>query len=194
MNYTGSNTYQYTVGDKVIEFTSIPAEFSERAYNAIQGSDNPFFLEFLFNRITKEKYAVEDLEAGLIITVIFSALKLSGTIKEPVDIPDKIEKGREDATNSLYTSVYSSIARTLSGYKLEDLKLKTLDELIELLVFAEKVQGKEIFDTVKLRASFQVETAPTAKSAKKGAAAVSREDIDFLNQLLSREERDGPGF
>ena len=101
MIYYGNNTYQYQIGDHTIEFTSIPAEFSERVTASILESDNPYFLEFLFNKITKNKYDIEQFEAGIIINVIFSALKISGTIKEPSDIPDKIEKFREISNNSL---------------------------------------------------------------------------------------------
>ena len=192
MNYTGNTTYRYEVDSYSIEFTSVPAEFSERACNAIIANDNPYFLEFLFQKITNEKYDIEKLEAGIIITVIFSALKLSGAIKDPVDIPNKIDEYRELQSNGLYNSIYSAIARVFPNYKLPELKAMTTNELIETLVFAEKVVSKEIFDTNKLRAAFTEAVAPKTQSTRKGVSAVSQEQIDLLKQLLNKEEMEGP--
>lgn len=194
MIFTTNKTYLYEAEGVKIEFKSIPAEFSERACASIIQEDNPYFIEYLFNKITDNKYDVSEFEAGIIINVIFSALKISGTVKDPVDIPTKIEEMRESVTHSLYYSIFHAITRVIPTYKLEDLQSKTTNELIELLVYAEKVSGREIFDTAKLKDIFKKASEPATQSSKKGVAAVSREDIDFLQQMLSKEERDGPGF
>lgn len=195
MNNLTKPIYQYQIDEHLIEFSSISAEFAERVYSAIQKENNPYFLEYIFNKITSDKYALENLEAGIIINVIFSALKLSGTVKEPIDVPERIEYAREVFSSGLYNSIFSSIARVLPNYKLSELKMMTFNELIETLVFAEKVSGKEIFDTKKLKDSFSEFSQPkTTTSSRKGVSAISQDQIDFLKQMLNKEENEGPFF
>ena len=179
-----------------IEFNLLSAQAADNIYAAIQQfDDQPEYIEFLFNKLTDNKYDINTLHAGIPSLVIYSCIIKSGIIKSPTSLIDIIESGRTALADNVYFSIYSSISQVLPLYKLDELKQKTVNELFELFVYAEKVSGKQLFDTDKMRKS--LEENPTDRTGvvkKKGLASVSKDEIEMLQQYLATEERYAGGM
>jgi hypothetical protein len=188
----GSKKYRLTLFDgSTIEFHSMSAETADLVYSSLQVSqENPEYIEYIFHRLTENKYNLDDLNSGTILLVIYLSIKVSGLLKEAIDLPNLIEKSREQVANSVFFTLYSIIAKACPQYKLEDLQTKTVTELFTLLAFAERVAGGLLFDTKKLRKSLEEQAQQVVSDIpkKKGVEAVSREDIDQIKNILALEE------
>jgi hypothetical protein len=176
-----------------IEFNLISAQSADNIFAAIlKYDDQPEYIEFLFNKLTNNKHNIETLHAGIPSLVIYTCLIKSGVIKDPESLIEIIESGRKAIGDNVYFSIFSNIISTLPNYKLDELKTKTVNELFELFVFAEKVANRELFDTDKMRQS--LETPRSGKVVKKGIASVTPEEIDMLKHMLAREEKQFDGM
>ena len=182
-----SRSYKLELLDgTTIEFHLLSAQTAESVFAAIQKfDDKPDYIEFLFNKLTKDKYDIETLFAGVPSLVIYSSLIKSGIIKDVESLISIIENSREDISSNVYFSIYSNICSVFPQYKLEELKEKTINELFELFAFTEKVAGKQLFDTAKMKASIDT---PAGPAKKKGVASVTQDEIALLQSILSHEE------
>lgn len=179
-----------------IEFNLLSAQSADNVFAAIQQfDDQPEYVEFLFNKLTDNKYDINTLHAGIPALVIYLCIIKSGVIKSPLSLIEIIEAGRSAISDNVYFSIYSSISQILPLYKLEELKQKTVNELFELFVYAEKVSGKPLFDTDKMRLSLSdTNSSKTGVVKKKGLASVSADEIDLLKSLLATEEKYAGGM
>lgn len=187
-------TYKYKVREnESIEFRAMSAEEADRFYMAAKSS-NAYAEEFIFNTITNNKYNIDELNAGIIIHVIYASFKMSGYYSKQEDIPDSIDNARKAHENNVYLRMfYSKIMKIFPAYKLEDLKDKTLNELLELIVLSETVLENKIFDTNKIREALK-EDCPTSlnKKNKKVLNLITKEELASLKaSLQSNETEDG---
>ena len=179
--------------DNPIIFRTLSAEEADRFYQLVL-SENVFAEEFIFNTITDNKYDINELSAGLVISAIYSALSLSGFFKSYDNIVDKIEEARKTHNNSLYTKLfYERIIRAMPGtYKLEELKLKSLNELLELVALAEGVAGTELFNIKEMRTALSEEKTPNKKKSRnKAINSITKDELDALKASLQANEHEG---
>jgi len=178
--------------DKYIEFRSLSAEEADRMYVAVM-SGNPYAEEFVFNAITMDKYDIDDLSAGIITNVVYSAFKLSGYYAKQEDIANTIDNARSLYENNIYHKMfYSKIMKIVPGvYKLEELKTKTLNELLELYVLCESVIDGQIHDTAKMREILASTEEKKTKPKSKIINMITKEELSALKASLQAEEFDG---
>ena len=180
--------YKYIAVDGTeIVFRLLSAEESDRAFQTLSEKDT-FVDEFLFNLITANKYNPDDLLAGIISSVLFVALKISGTLRNRLDFPKQIDQSRKNVNENAYYILYAAIVKAQPSYNLEGLKQKTLSELIELYTFSEVVLGKQIIDTKQI---YQLIEEETAVKPKRGIKSVTSEELDALKAALGNEEYGG---
>ena len=142
--------YKYIAVDGTeIVFRLLSAEESDRTFQTVSQKD-PYVDEFLFNLITDNKYIANDLLAGIIPSVIFVSMKISGTLTSKKAFPKQIDEHRERVNDNAYYIIYSTICRAQPSFTLEALKCKTLLELLELFAFSEMILGKHVLDTKKI--------------------------------------------
>lgn len=177
-----------------ITFKLLSAAASDQAFATIkQLQEDYVYTEYIFNTITESKYNIDELPSGLPLLIVYSCLKLSGYFKDTIDLPNTIENFREKAKGSLFLNVFRGICEVFPQYKLSELKTLSTNELFELLVFAESVAGKQIFDTDKMKKSILSEDT-NAPVAKKGIASVTADELDLLKQIIAREEEQYQGL
>lgn len=180
--------YKYVAVDGTeIVFRLLSAEESDRAFQTLSQKDT-FVDEFLFNLITENKYSPDELLAGIIPSVIFVALKISGTLRNKEDFPKKIDFFRAKIDENAYYILYATIVRAQPSYNLDNLKVKTLTELIELYTFSEVILGKKIIDTNKI---YQLIEEESASKPKRGIKSVTSEELEALKAALGNEEYGG---
>lgn len=176
-----------------IEFKSLAVEDSDRFYSALMADENPYVEEFIFNSITDSKYISDgeiDLPAGIIPTVVYCCLKLSGIIKNRNEYLDAIEDARKVVANNPYMYFFSEIIRIIPRYTLSDLRAMTLNELLELFAFAERVSGTQLIDMKKAREAAKSEdNGKVSKSVRKGISAFTKEELDSLKAALQGQEQ-----
>jgi hypothetical protein len=181
--------YKYVYGEETIEFSSLSTVDADRFYSILKDSKDPDAEEFVFNQITNSKYNLEDIPAGIVIAVIFASIKLSGVIKNPIDLPNKIEQARDQFDEDIILTFHSVILRYMPSYTPDMLKQKTLNEIIELLTMAERISGQQAVDIDKMKEAL----CGIDKKAKKGIAGTSKEEIGQIKSMLDKLEGMG-GF
>lgn len=187
--------YKIEIGDnESYIFRSISAEEADR-FNQLLASENPFAEEFIFNIITDNKYNIDDLNAGIIIMAVYAAINLSGYFKDFHNIIDKIEEARTKYSNHLYNRMfYERIMRTIPGlYKIEDLRNKTLNELLELVILGENITGIEQFNIKEMREALLEDTDGSKKKKSKNKAinSITKDELEALKATLQASEHDG---
>lgn len=181
--------------DLTIEFRLLSAQEANRLFSIIEhNEDNAYFIEEIFHLVTESKYDISTFPVGIINTTIYASLKTSGYFKDPLDLPNTIDSNREKVKSSTFYLIYSEISKILPSYKLEELKLKSSNELIELFAYAELVAGTPLFDTEKLRKALEAEANPKSVSAKTGVAGVTQDELDLLKGILDQEEFQSQGM
>lgn len=179
--------YKYTgIGDNEIIFRTISLEEAGRFSNGLNVTDDPYAEEYIFDIITDHQYDIDSLDAGIIPIIIFLSLSLSGLFKEEIDIPNKIDDIRKDLDGNPYYLMYSVIAKAQPSYTLDQLKLKTANEILELFAFSELVLGHKQIDTDKARESIAPKT-----TVAKGIKGITKEEILGLQEALSGFEFEG---
>lgn len=175
-----------------IEFSLLPAEEADVLYQSLLLDDNPYLEEHIFNSITTDKYKDEDIHAGLVPLIVYLSLKLSGVLSGKTDYLDMIERHRDIISKNLYMSLYATIIRIQPTYTLETLKTKTLNEIIEMLVFSETLIGKQLVDTKKAREVLAKEekeiSVPVGK--KKGISSITKSDLDAIKAAINCNDFD----
>jgi hypothetical protein len=185
--------FKYVYGDSSIEFSPLSTSDADRYFGILKDNSDPHAEEYVFNQITESKYELEDLPAGVIIAVIYAAIKISGVIKEPKDLPEKIEQQRAMFDEDIMLVIHSMIIRFMPSHTPDQLKTKTLNEIIELLVFAERVSGQQLIDIAKMRESLNLATGE--KKFKKGIAGTSKEEIAQIKSIFDNlQEIGGPAL
>jgi predicted metal-dependent phosphotriesterase family hydrolase len=77
-------------------------------------------------------------------------------------------------------------------YKLEELKKKTLNELLELYVLAETIIDAKLHDTDKMRESLKEGiSGTTTKQKNKVLNKITKEEIESLKAVLKANEFNG---
>ena len=187
-------TYRDYITATEIEFGTLSATKSDRAYNVLSKIDDPTFIEQTFNLITNNKYNINELEAGIVINVIYSCLKLSGVFKNIKEIPDKIDEARAKVKENILYMFYKTIVKAQPFYTLDILKEKSVNELLDIMAFSDDILGHDSIDTAKMR---KLINEPTVDGKvipkKKGVNNVSPEEIDFIKNMIGNEElQQGP--
>ena len=144
-------TYRDYITATEIEFGTLSATKSDRAYNVLSKIDDPTFIEQTFNLITNNKYNINELEAGIVINVIYSCLKLSGVFKNIKEIPDKIDEARAKVKENILYMFYKTIVKAQPFYTLDILKEKSVNELLDIMAFSDDILGHDSIDTAKMR-------------------------------------------
>ena len=185
--------YKYTtLGNDEIIFRGLSAEEADRIYQSLS-NENPYLEEYVFNLITDNAYAVDALEAGIVPTIVYSAIKLSGVLKDAIGLPDGIEKLRDTVSANAYYLLYATIVKAQPSYDLAKAKKLTFNELLEEFAFSEIILGTTTVDTKKARKSIEdsikSKTNPTA--GKKGMQAFTTEELDLLKEAIATEEYGG---
>jgi len=180
----------YLEGATEITFRSLTLEEANNYYPMLSSKD-PFVEEHVFNLITDNQYDTDDLDAGIIPSIIFMSFKASGILKTQSDLPDKIDELRKDILENIFYQIFTTIIKTQPSYNLDELKKKTTNEIIELFVFSEMLIGKAQFDTKKARENIVKEVNGKSVPVKKGINAVTREEIDALKEVLGLQEFNG---
>lgn len=168
-----------------IEFHLLPAEEADR-FNVTLKYNNPYFEEHIFNYVTGNKYNIDELDAGVVPLVVYIALTLSGVLNSKEEFLDIIDNSRNALLNNAYYVLYTKIAQ-YQKYTLDELKQKTLNELIELYSFSELIAGQHFIDTKKERESMQKEKDGTPLK-KKGIGAFTSSEIDALKAAIQSAE------
>ncbi len=176
-----------TLQGKEIKFRTISATDADKFFTLLKLNDSSEAEEFVFNEITDNAYDLESLPAGVIINTIFAAFKVSGIFKSEESIPDYIEEARKEVDNNVYSFFHSIIIKFMPSYKPEELKTKSIKELLELVALAEKINGSALIDVKAMRKSLEAET----KNVKKGIAGVTKQEIKALMQGLDMDNTDG---
>lgn len=172
-----------------IEFSSVSSETSDVIFNLLQvNKEHPEYLKYVFDKITSDKYNTDELPAGIIHTIIYLSLKLSGVVRSINDIADNIDKNRESVKNNVYYTLFSSIIKAMPSYTLDELKLKTTNEIFELIAFSEKILDKQIYDTSKIRTISENNASSSENKEKRLINNISNEEIDEIKNLISRQE------
>jgi hypothetical protein len=182
------------VDGREILFESICAEEADRLYQTITTQkDNPEFEEYLFNLVTDGRYKedLSSLDAGIILSVIYTAFGMSGVLIEVTEMPDLIEEARDSVNNSIYNILYTSILKAMPSYKFEELKDKSLKELLELFAISETVLGGQTVDVAKLRDILGIAQKKKGPSGKykdregKGKGMINTDQLKSLTQHLN---------
>jgi hypothetical protein len=177
-----------TIDNLDIEFRTISAEEADRFYFALKQESNPYLEEYIFNLITDNKYADKDLSAGTIPLIVYTSFKLSGVILKKEQFPDEIDNIRKTLTSNTYYPIYAKIVSTQPNYRLDELKLKTLNELLELLAFAEMVDHQPLIDTTKLREHIKQENVKSNPKIKTGVKGITKEMLESLKIALQKSD------
>lgn len=177
-----------------IKFKTLSAEESDRYVYALKTFPNKHDIEeAIFLKVTDYNESdISELDAGIIPTIAYLSLKLSGYLRTDFCLVDKIDKAREDIKNNPYNKIYSIIVATQPHYTLESLRKKTLNEVLELFAFSELIVEREAIDTKEIRANIkaaQNERKATVSATKKsGISNVTKEEIDLVKQMLNASE------
>lgn len=185
--------YKYTTLDEEeFFFRSLSAEESDRMYQSLPNK-NPYLEEYIFNLITDYAYDVDTLDAGVIPTVIYAAFKLSGVLKEAIELPDGIESSREAIGGNAYYLMYATVVKAQPSYTLKTAKQLSLKELMEEFAFSEMILGSPTIDTKKARASIEktMEDKNTSAPSKRGINSVTAEELEVLKQIIGTQEYGG---
>lgn len=168
--------------NREILFNSLCAEDADRYYQALLSSNShPELEEYIFNLVTEDRYKdqLDKLEAGIVLTVIYSVFHFSKVIKNINEFPDLIAKARQK-NDSLYSILYIKICQAMP-YKLEELKSKSLDELLDLFAIAENITKDQV-DLKKLKEGLAIASGENKKESK---PQVSEEQLSSLMQHLN---------
>lgn len=180
--------YKYIAVDGTeIVFRLLSAEESDRAFQTLSQKD-PFVDEFLFNLITAHKYEIDDLLAGIVPSVIYSALRMSGVLRKRDDFPKKIDSYRKTLDENAYYILYATIVKAMPSNNLAELKQKTLAEILELFTFSEMVLGRQVIDTKKI---YQMIEEESAVKPKRGIKSITSEELEALKMVLGNDEYGG---
>jgi hypothetical protein len=150
----------------------------------VNSNSNPELEEFIFNLITEDRYVdiLPSLEPGIVLGVIHAAFSLSNVITDIREFPDLIENARTKA-DTLYAVLYVKICSAMP-YKLDELKTKSLNELLELFAIAENITGKPV-ELTKLREAIAMNAPSSVKKDKKAPAEmIAPEQMDSLKKQL----------
>lgn len=181
--------YKIDINEITIEFRLLTSKESDRFMSAIL-NENVLAEEYIFNLITDHKYDIDKLSAGTIVTVLYLAFKLSGAVLKKQDFPALIEKARINVKSDILNTLYANIIKYMPSYNIEILREKSLNEVLELLAFAEMICGQDIIDIDKVKQAFSDEPAKTT-AKKKGALAITKSELEALKATLQSEEIDG---
>lgn len=185
--------YRYTtIDNESIEFRGLSAEESDKFYNGML-SGNPFAEEFIFDTITDSKYDINELYAGIVPFVVYASFKLSGYYSKHEDVANFIDNAREQYENNIYHKMfYSKIMKIAPGtYKLEELKDKTLNELLELYVLMESILDAKLHDTNKMREALKEDASNATNKKGKVLSKITKEELSALKAVLQANEFDG---
>lgn len=181
------------IGGHVIEFNTIPIEDCERFFYVLSKNDDPLSEEFVFNLITENKYDINDLPAGLVLSVLYTAFKVSGVMSTPETAPNAIEDARKNIDGNLYSLFYTMIMRFMPKYSIDELKNKSFNEIIELFVYAEKIAERPLIDTDKMREVLG--STSTSKPVKqRGLKGTTKEEISAIKAALDNLPEGPDGF
>ena len=114
---------------------------------------------------------------------------MSGVLTDVKELPSLIDEARENVGYSAYNLLYTTIIKAMSSYKFDELKEKSLNELLELFAIAESVLGGANVDTKKLR---DILGTPQSNKASgkyadrhgKGVALVETDQLASLTRQL----------
>lgn len=184
-----------TIDDIDIQFRALFAEEADRFYTILKHNNTASAEDHIFNTITDNKYIDQDISAGTVPLVIYCAFKLSGVLAKKEDLPNLIDQSRSIISSNIYYILFGKIISTQSSYTLDQLKTKTLHELIELYTFAELIDGKQVIDTNKMRASFIKDEQEKANPmVKKGVKGITKEELDALKLALQCDMNNSEQF
>lgn len=176
---------QYKIKDisgTEIVFRALSAEEADRLYSILKMTASSAEIEeSIFNTITDNKYNIADLKAGIVPVIISLAFSISGLIKKNEDIFNFIDNTRDAINKNAYFEIYAKIAQ-FQKYTLDELKQKTLNEILELYAFSEKIAGQQFIDTKKSRESLL--DHPEDKLKKKGVNKYTKAEIDSLKAAI----------
>jgi hypothetical protein len=182
------------IDGREIDFTSLKAEDADKFYQTIiSQSENPDLEEYIFNIVTDGRYRdeMDSFDAGIILVVVYSSFSLSGVLVDIKDLPSLIEEARDTVSYNAYNLLYTTILKAMPSYKLEELKIKSLNELLEMFAIAESVIGTPNVDTAKLREILGVPKSNKKASGKysdrhgKGVALVKENELKSLTEHLN---------
>ena len=168
-----------------IEFNSISAEESDRFNRIINKNDDPDIEEYLFDLITEGKYKdkIDTLDAGIIPTIVFLSFRTSWWIENLNDLGKKIDEARTEFEENAYNIIYSAIIKTQNCYKIEELRSKSLHELLFLMAVSEHIVGHQFLDTTKLK-----EHSTVNKPKERILDTLSKEVLTGLQDKLNQIE------
>ena len=176
---------------KNIEFHTITLDYAARFYHALcEDENNPYIEEMIFNHITDRKYDIDTLDAGVILSVIMASFVKSGFIKGIKTIPLSILETRKSVANNLIYAIYAYIIKHNQSYKLEDLKAKTKNEIIELYVLTEVIAGAPGFDVEKLVQDIDKAEKGEAINTKVIEELEEKDIEDIMNSFSGLDEMD----
>jgi hypothetical protein len=183
--------YKVNVAGHEIIFRDIYAEESDRFIWAIRKKD-PIAEELVFREILHEScdINIDELPAGVIPTIVYSAIKLSGYFPKESDIPNIIDNARKSIQNNFFSIFYATIIKAQPSYRIDELQKKSLDDLLAIYAFSEKVLGKETINTDEMRKTLKKEKEKekgVAKSAG-GLSSISTEELELVKSMISSEE------
>jgi hypothetical protein len=175
--------------DTEIIFRTLSAMEADSVYSIIDTyNENPIYIEQIFNTVTEYKYNIEELSSGIPLMVIYASLKVSGFLKDAIDLPSTIELYRDKLKSNAFFAMYASISKVLPSYKLPELKELSTNELFELFAYAEKVAETTMFDTEKMKKAIEAEKSPHTQAVKKGISGVTKDELELLQNILNQEE------
>lgn len=181
----GNKKYKFVTAKQEFIFSNVPSSTADHITYLITNSpDYLQAIQLVFDKITDSKYNIEEIESGIVISIVYSCLKVSGVLRKQEDFPDKLEEARNTVNKNVYYSIYQAICSTLPSYKLEELERLGINDLFILLAFAEKVSGKQIYDIEKMRKAF----LEVDNTQKKGISAVTSDDIAMIKDILAKKE------
>lgn len=188
------------VDGREIDFVTLGAEDADRYYQSLLLSETETsgIEEFLFNMATEGKYLdqLHKLDAGIVLVVVYLAFSLSGVLKDVRELPELIEEARDKAGHKAYNLLYTSIIKAMPSYKPCDLKIMSLNELLELFAIAEAILGHEAIDLKKLREILGAK--PKKKkigSRESKAEAITKDELKSLTAKLDElQEADFDDF
>lgn len=163
------------------EFYAIPSTVAERYYGFLKENDGVYgAVNYIFNEITDNKYkdTSDTIEAGIVLSIVYLALTISGYIYSPPQFADLIDAKREALKDDIYHTLYRFIIQTQPSYTLEQLRQKTLHEILDLFVLAEAILGKPVINTAALK----------APPKEKKASDVTPKEISAIQNLLDGDE------
>lgn len=170
-----------------VEFNLLTAESADIIYSILTNKDSVDYVEQTFNIVTKNRYNIDDFQAGIVLLAIYTCILKSGVIRSPDSLVELIENARNDIGNNIYFSIFMHIVSYLPTYKLSDLREMTTNELFEVFAFAEKVSGKQLFDIEKIKTTIS-NASNTKPKAKKGTADITQDEISLLQSIINSDE------